>query len=86
MPSTRKPVRAQLVVATGATLVLLLGTPSLSAQADPVYPSAGQVDAARAAVGDKAAQVAAVQARLMASNARLVEVQTAAEVDRKSVV
>ena len=79
MPSTRKPVRAQLLVATGATLVLLVGTPSLSAQADPVYPSAGQVDAARAAVGDKAAQVAAVQARLMASNARLVEVQTAAE-------
>ncbi|MGV8968542.1 MAG: C40 family peptidase [Cellulomonas sp.] len=80
MPSTRKPVRAQLVAATGATLVLLLGTPSLSAQAEPVYPSAGQVDAARAAVGDKAAQVAAVEARLMASNARLAEVQMAAQV------
>ncbi len=80
MPSTRKPIRAQLVVATAAALVLLLGTPMLSAQADPVYPSAGQVDAAKAAVGNKVAQVAAVQARLMASNARLVEVQTAAQV------
>ena len=79
VPSSRKPVRAQLVVATGAALVLLLGTPMLSAQAEPVYPSAGQVDAAKAAVGDKAAQVAAVEAQLMASNARLAEVRTAAE-------
>jgi cell wall-associated NlpC family hydrolase len=78
--STRKPIRAQLVIAAGASLALLLGTPVLSAHADPVYPSAGQVNGAKAAVGDKVAQVAAVQAQLMASNARLDEVQTAAEV------
>lgn len=80
MPCPRKPIRAQLVAATAAALVLVLGTPVLSAQAEPVYPSAGQVDAAKAAVGNKAAQVAAVQAQLMASNARLAEVQVAAEV------
>ena len=80
MPSPPKPTRAQLVAATGAALVLVLGTPMLSAQADPVYPSAGEVAAAKSAAGDKAAQVAAVEAHLMASNARLVEVQTAAEV------
>jgi cell wall-associated NlpC family hydrolase len=56
-----------------------LGAPTVSAQADPVYPSAGQVSQAKAAVGDKAAQVAVVEAQLMASNARLVEVQTAAD-------
>jgi cell wall-associated NlpC family hydrolase len=78
--STRKPIRAQLVIAAGASLALVLGTPVLSAHADPVYPSAGQVNGAKAAVGDKVAQVAAVQAQLMASNARLDEVQTAAEV------
>ncbi len=75
----RKPIRARLVVATGAALALVLSTSPLIAQADPVYPSAGEVDAARAAVGDKATQVAAVQAQLMASNARLAEVQKAAE-------
>jgi len=67
-------------MATGAALALVLSTPTVIAHADPVYPSAGQVDAARAAVGDKAAQVAAVEAHLMTSNARLVEVQTAADV------
>ena len=67
-------------MATGAALVVVLSTSVVSAQADPVYPSADQVNAAKAAAGDKAGQVAAVEASLMASNARLVEVQTAAEV------
>ena len=80
MPSSRKTTRVQLALATAAALALVLSTPTVIAHADPVYPSAGQVDAARAAVGDKAAQVAAVEAHLMASNARLVEVQTAADV------
>jgi cell wall-associated NlpC family hydrolase len=80
MASVRKPTRAQLVMATGAALALVLSMPTINAQADPIYPSAGQVDTARAAAGDKAAQVAVVEARLMASNARLDEVQTAAEV------
>ena len=66
-------------MATGAALALVLSTPVVSARADPVYPSAGQVNAAKAAVGDKTAQVAAVEAQLMASNARLDEVQTAAD-------
>ena len=79
MASICRPIRAQLVVATGAALALVLSTPMVSAQADPVYPSQGQVNGAKAAVGDKAAQVAAVEAQLMASNARLDEVQTAAE-------
>ena len=80
MPSTRKHFRAQLDIATGAALALVVTTPTISAQADPVYPSAGQVSGAKAAVGDKAAQVAAVEAQLMVSNARLAEVQKAADV------
>ncbi|HEY8707223.1 MAG TPA: C40 family peptidase, partial [Burkholderiaceae bacterium] len=80
MPSTRRTNRVQLALATGATLALLLSTPTVVAHADPVYPSADQVNAAKAAVGDKAGQVAVVEAQLMASNARLVEVQTAADV------
>jgi cell wall-associated NlpC family hydrolase len=55
-------------------------TSIVSAQADPVYPSAPQVKAAKAAAGDKAAQIAVVEGQLAASNARLVAVQTAAEV------
>jgi peptidoglycan DL-endopeptidase CwlO len=78
--SMRKPIRFQLVVATGTALVLAFAAPVLSAHADPVYPSADQVKAAKAAVGDKAAQIAVVEGQLKASNARLVEVQTAAEV------
>ena len=58
----------------------MVTTSIVSAQADPVSPSAGQVKAAKAAVGDKAAQIAVVEGQLAASNARLVEVQTAAEV------
>ena len=80
MPSTRKPIRAQLVVATGAALVLVLSTPVVSAQADPVYPSAGEVKAAQAAVGDKAVQIAGIEGQLKASNAHLAVVQSAAEV------
>ncbi|MDQ5841039.1 MAG: hypothetical protein M3537_07825, partial [Chloroflexota bacterium] len=80
MPSTHKPIRTQLVVATGAALALALTTSMVSAHADPVYPSAGEVRAAKAAVGDKAAQIVVVEGRLKASNARLVEVQTAAQV------
>ena len=80
MPSTRKSIRAQLVIATGAALALVVTTSIVSAQADPVYPSAPQVKAAQAAVGDKAAQIAVVEGQLAASNARLVAVQTAAEV------
>lgn len=80
MGSTRKPIRFQLVLATGTALVLAVTAPIVSAQADPVYPSEGRVKAAKAAVGDKAAQIAVVEGQLKASNARLVEVQTAAEV------
>ncbi|HEY5249091.1 MAG TPA: C40 family peptidase [Dermatophilaceae bacterium] len=76
----RKPIRAQLVIATSAALALVLSTATVSANADPVYPSAGQVKAAKAAVGYKVARIAVVEGRLAASNARLVKVQTAAEV------
>jgi peptidoglycan DL-endopeptidase CwlO len=78
--SIRKPIRFQLVIATGTALVLALTAPVVSAHADPVYPSADQVKAAKAAVGDKAGQISVVEGRLKASNARLAEVQTAAEV------
>ena len=80
MPSTRKSIRAQLVIATGAALALVVTTSIVSAQADPVYPSAPQVKAAKAAAGIKAAQIAVVEGHLKASNARLVALQTAAEV------
>ena len=80
MPSPRKPIRVPLVLATCAALALALGLPAVSAQADPVYPSAGDVNAAKAATGDKAAQVATVEAQFITSNARLDQVQTAAEV------
>ena len=76
--STGRPMRAQWVIATCAAIALVATTPALSAQADPVYPSEGQVSKAKAAVGDKAAQVAAVEAQLMTANARLTQVQTAA--------
>jgi len=78
--STGRPIRALWVIATCAALALVVTTPTLSAQADPVVPSEGQVKAAKAAVGDKAAQVAGVEAQLIASNARLAAVQTAAQV------
>ncbi len=79
MASTFQPIRFRLVTATSAAMVLALAAPIFSAQADPVYPSAGQVKAAQAAVGDKAAQIAAVEGQLKVSNARLAEVQSAAE-------
>jgi len=80
VPSTPRSRRFPLVVAAGATLALTLATPILSAHADPVYPSSGEVRSARAAVGDKSAQIIVVQGRLKASNARLEELQSAAEV------
>ena len=58
MPSTRNSIRVQLVISAGVALALVVTTSIVSAQADPVYPSAGQVKAAKAAVGDKAAQIA----------------------------
>ncbi|HEY5180939.1 MAG TPA: hypothetical protein VIJ07_14405, partial [Dermatophilaceae bacterium] len=78
MPSTRGLIRFQLLMATGTALALAVTAPVLTAHADPVYPSAGQVKAAQAAVGGKAAQIAVVEGQLKVSNARLVEVQTAA--------
>ena len=80
MPSTRNSIRVQLVISAGVALALVVTTSIVSAQADPVYPSAPQVKAAKAAAGDKAAQIAVVEGQLAASNARLVAVQTAAEV------
>ena len=80
MPSTRNSIRVQLVISAGAALALVVTTSIVSAQADPVYPSAPQVKAAQAAVRDKAAQIAVVEGQLAASNTRLVAVQTAAEV------
>jgi len=80
VPSTPKPTRFQLVIAAGTAFVFAATMPGLSARADPVYPSAGQVSAARAAVGDKAARIAVVEGQLKVSNARLADVQRTAEV------
>jgi len=80
MPSTPRSIRTRLITAMAATLAIVGTTSTVSAHADPVYPSAGEVKAAKAAVGNKAAQIAVVERQLAASNARLVKVQTAAEV------
>jgi cell wall-associated NlpC family hydrolase len=80
VPSTRRLIRAQWLFVTAAALTIVMGTPTFSAHADPVYPSAGEVARAKAAAGDKAAQVATIENQLVASNARLVNVQMAAEV------
>ncbi|HEX7538574.1 MAG TPA: NlpC/P60 family protein [Dermatophilaceae bacterium] len=78
MPSTRRSSRFQLVTAAASALAIAAIAP-LSAHADPVYPSSGQVKAARAAVGGKAAQIAALEAQLKVSTARLQELQSGAE-------
>lgn len=80
VPSTPRTHRFPLVVAAGAALAFTLAAPIGSAHADPVYPSPGEVRSARAAVGEKSAQIAVVQGRLLASNARLDELHSAAEV------
>lgn len=84
MPSTPKPSRFQLAVAAGTALVFVASMPTHSAQADPVYPSAGEVNAAQAAVGNKAARIAVVEGQLKVSNARLAEVQKAAAMAAES--
>ncbi|ONI68374.1 hypothetical protein BWI15_35865 [Kribbella sp. ALI-6-A] len=71
---TGKTGRALL---SGVLAVCLTGTMALTtvpAQADPrppVIPSQSQVDAAKKAAADKAAQVAAIEQRLAGANARL---------------
>src|SRR4051794_3660285 len=54
-------------------------TPVLTASAKPVYPSAKEVQDAKAAASGKASQVSAVQAQYAAASARLAEVQARAE-------
>lgn len=70
--STGKTGRALL---SGVLAVSLTGTMALitvPAQADPpVIPSQSQVDAAKKAAADKAAQVAAIEQQLAGANARL---------------
>ena len=84
MPEQSRPPRRPprlLASITGVALgVGILGT-TATARADepaPVYPSAGQVAAAKAAVGSAGAQVAALDARLSASRARVEELSQAA--------
>ena len=62
VPSTPRTTPVRLVIVTVATLTALsvLTAPVLSAHADPVYPSSGQVRSAQAAVADKSAQIAVV--------------------------
>lgn len=80
MPSPRRPSRFRLITVTVAALGLVWTAPALAAHAEPVYPSPGQVEAAKVAVRDKAAQVAVIEGQLKASSARLEEVQSAAAV------
>lgn len=79
MPQQSRPPRRPprlLASITGVALgVGILGT-TATARADepaPVYPSAGQVAAAQAAVGSAGQQVAALDARLSASRDRVEE-------------
>ena len=84
--STGVSIRIQRVIprvvkvftVTCVTFALVVTIPTVSAQADPVYPSENEINKAKAAVGSKGAQVAAVEADLMASNARLGQMQTTA--------
>lgn len=82
VPSTPRTNPVRLVIVTVTTLGLALTAltaPALSAHADPVYPSSGQVRSAQAAVGDKSAQIAVVEGQLRSSNVRLAELQSGAE-------
>ncbi|HEY3003715.1 MAG TPA: C40 family peptidase [Kribbellaceae bacterium] len=70
----RKTGRVVLAGALTVSLtgsVALISAPAMADPKPPVIPSQNQVDAARKAVGDKAAQVKAVEARLAAGAARL---------------
>lgn len=80
MPSTPRTPWLPLAVTACAALALTLAAPIPGAHADPVYPSPGEVRSAEAAVGEKSAEIAVVQGRLLASNARLDERHSAAEV------
>jgi peptidoglycan DL-endopeptidase CwlO len=78
VPSLRSSCRATVVLAATAALACGM-TPVLTASAKPVYPSAKEVQDAKAAASGKAGQVAAVQAQYAAASARLAEVQARAE-------
>ena len=78
MPSLRSSCRATVVLAATAALACGM-TPVLTASAKPVYPSAKEVQDAKAAASGKAGQVSAVQAQYAAASARLAEVQARAE-------
>ena len=78
MPSLRSSCRATVVLAATAALACGM-TPVLTASAKPVYPSAKEVQDAKAAASGKAGQVAAAQAQYAAASARLAEVQARAE-------
>ncbi len=80
--NTRKAGRALLAGVLSISLtgsVALISAPAMADPKPPVIPSQAQVDQARKAVGDKAAQVAAVQARLAAESARLEALGRAAD-------
>ncbi|MEZ0165537.1 C40 family peptidase [Kineococcus sp. LSe6-4] len=74
---TDRTTRRTLLLAVAATApVAALGALVGSAAADPGYPSQGDVDAAQAAAGATAAQVAALQARLAAGQEALDAART----------
>lgn len=77
----RGPRRSMLPVAAGATsIVLLIALPLTDASADPkpVFPSSGQVQAAKDQAAATGSQVAALQAQYQSASAHLDDVQTAA--------
>jgi len=78
VPSLRSSCRATVVLAATAALACGM-TPVLTASAKPVYPSAKEVQDAKAAASGKAGQVAAAQAQYAAASARLADVQARAE-------
>ncbi|KRF29216.1 NlpC/P60 family protein [Phycicoccus sp. Soil802] len=73
-----KALPARRALRTGATLSMvgvLAVSLSLSAAADPVYPSKSQVDRAKTAVATTSGRIASLDAQYVAASARLAQVQ-----------
>ncbi len=75
MPRSSRSTRITLVTAVGSALAMVVSAGPAQASVDPVYPSAGEVQAAQSAVTSKKQQVEALQGRLNASYAQEQQVR-----------
>ncbi len=79
MPGTTAAARRALRAGSALSLVgLLTLATTLSATADPVYPSEAQVNSAKAAVAGTTGQVSSLDAQYVAASAQLRQVQESA--------